>query len=485
MNKSEEEILNNLNQKADQFEMPVDDFVWDAILSEVQPEKTKRRFVFWWIFVTAAVLFATALTFGWYATHDENDLAQSNEVALTGPSVSKEKLSRSTRGLIADSSHNFVLDEPTTLGPSNSNTEVLEDILDVDSLQNANVARNGLRKRENFSKVELVTSQISKNNLETAPIGKVKDNVDDADSDGISSIGIINTNPLTNSQFDSLKVKIDDPLNLISGTLEKGNSIEDKVSTNSQFDSLNLSTDDPLIFNSDTLEKSGSRIDSAENNDEQPPNMIPTKVEENERKFTLLLHGGVGESFRSLSSGTHHDLIQHKNDHESFGGCFEIGLDAQFTLGIRFIARTGVGYKFYSDKYDFQHDLITHTTRNDYQYFQVPLIFGYNLMPRPKSNFYLLGGLKANLLTSAQSSWIDVSALVPVAHNNASVNTPFRSITGAISLGLDYNYQISEHISLHAMPSIDAFLNSVYKRKTDLNQRPFSFNIDLGVSYSF
>ncbi len=186
-----------------------------------------------------------------------------------------------------------------------------------------------------------------------------------------------------------------------------------------------------------------------------------------------------------MNSGVHHDLITHKNDHESYGNCFEIGLDAQFKISKRFIGRTGIGYKFYSDKYDFQHDLITHTTRNDYQYFQMPFLLGFKALERSKSKLFILGGVKANFLFSAQSSWVDLAALAPVAHSNNSTNSPFRNVTGAINLGLDYNYELTNQIRLHLIPSAETFVNSVYKRNTEINQRLFSFNLDVGISYTF
>jgi hypothetical protein len=445
MDKSEKEILNKLRRQADQFEMPVEAFVWDAIQKEVAPQKKKRRFGFWWI-GGAAILAASIFFILGYALKKQtskNKLTTAKERLIITPALNHKLL-----GSVAK-----VVQYPAQRFNSLQNTE-MQSLIEAEELQNDNSLRS-IAQRTNSFKRSTLTPSITISNVNNAITEKNQDE------------------ELT---FNNAE----DKLVVIKNGLDAARVLEVEVKTKNDRDTLSLITS--------TIDNVPTETDSISDEEvsavlEAIADTIPQK--KNTRSFTLLLHGGVGESFRSLKSSTHHDLITHKNEHETFGECFEIGLDAQFKLGNRFIGRTGLGYKFYSDKYDFQHDLIKHTTRNDYQYLQVPLIVGFNLLPRPKSNLYLLGGVRANLLSSAQSSWVDVDALAPVAYSNASTNTPFRSVTAAVNLGLDYNFSFTDKFSIHFIPSVDAFLNSVYKRQTDLNQRPYSVNIDLGISYNF
>lgn len=456
MKKSEKEILNNLSQRAEQFEMPVEDFVWDAIQNEVQPEKKKRRFGFWWIGV-AGILAAVLIFIAGYEFNDANSRAEidaekeqpsNTSVLNTIPLITGAKV-------LHESTKRISLLQESALDSTKENTSFKNDVLhsntngyhslNLPSISSSNTVSNSFinnQSIQNNSGIRISqTTEIDSDGIEVAANVEVVSEIDQGD---------LSNSIVTDSQVERIINK--DSVNIISQIVD--------------------------IVDLDT---------SSVRHNENDPVVLDTPIEEQkkESKFTLLLHGGVGESFRVLKSEIHHDLIEHKNNNETFGGCFEVGLDAQFKLSNRFIGRTGIGYKFYSDKYDFQHELISHTTRNDYQYFQIPVTLGFNILPRPRSNLYLLGGMRLNLLASAQSSWVDVNLLAPVAHSNASANTPFRSITGAVNLGLDYNFNISDKFSIHIIPSVDAFLNSLYKRTTDLDQRPYSFNIDLGVSYNF
>tara|TARA_B110000037_G_scaffold76889_1_gene91942 strand:+ start:7207 stop:8502 length:1296 start_codon:yes stop_codon:yes gene_type:complete len=428
---SEKEILEKLKKQAEEYTLPVKDFVWAAIKKEVLPIKEKKRFGFWWLGATGLLIGLSLITIG----YDFNDNAI---VELKG------KENHVTHSPF-NNENNFVIGgRATKIGLKSLDTN--QNFIDPTSVK---------RTRSDKSLTDSPISATPKPDLRNTGI---QDNQREELSHNVA--------------VDLSKHQTGAEDNSLEETQQKREvrKVETAEITEIEIDLVNPDSDS---FNADPVK---NEIIVSEQ---------PIQKEKKGSLFGILLKGGIGESFRVLKSGTHHDLITHKNDHEKFGECFEIGLDFQFKLGNRFVGRSGIGYKFYSDKYDFQHDLITHTTRNDYQYFQVPLILGFNILPRPKSNLYILGGIKANILTAAQSSWVDVNALAPVAHNNASTNTPFRSLTTALNLGLDYNYRLSDKFNLHIIPSVDAFLNSVYKRKTDLNQRPYSFNIDLGISYNF
>lgn len=420
---SEEEILIKLNSQAEQFEMPVEDFVWDAIQKETFNDSPKKRGLFWWIFgVALAVLIAAILYRFNFKLASINNVDQDYTEAFQ---VFNEDGLLDFTARVEDQQNWSVKKQIGFEGKAKRKRKRLHETNLKGNLSIA-VEANQIRINESFRevvKIEELEAVIAENELD----------------------------------------KLNDP------QVEKISLVQNFI---------------PQLMNISPK----PILNSANNNLTLPKNVVatnPISKKKSNRGFTLLFHAGLGESFRILNSGVHHDLISHKNDHESYGNCFEIGLDAQFKISKRFIGRTGIGYKFYSDKYDFQHDLITHTTRNDYQYFQMPFLLGFKALGRSKSKLFILGGVKANFLFSAQSSWVDLAALAPVAHSNNSTNSPFRNVTGAINMGLDYNYELTNQIRLHLIPSAETFVNSVYKRNTEINQRLFSFNLDVGISYTF
>lgn len=454
MGKSEKEILTNLQERADQFEMPVEDFVWDAIERENFPKEKKRRSLFWWKLGASVFLIGliTSILTSQYGIQDTTETTGEKTVVykpIEQRSATNEASPPITQAL--------TLANPVTAdAPLKSQVSVDQKKSIVNSKDDNN--NNNNENALDFSKANkpssLKTDSDSPKSILDSNSGRVA-----AESIELSSK---TDSDFENSAVDTFESNISES-NLPRADIQKSSSSKGETETVSEKDSKNKVTNS-------TLPEEAILVDNDTKKD---------------TRFAILIRGGFGESFRILSSNMHQDLIAHKNDHESFGGCFAGGIDFQFPLSERFILRTGLGYKFYSDKYDFQHDIITHRTRNDYQYMQIPLIVGYSVLNRPKSELLILAGGNANLLSSAQSSWVDPNLLVPVAHSSDSNNTPFRSFTGAITLGLDYNVQLSKNFRLHFIPSVDTFFNSIYKRETDLNELPYSFNMDVGISYNF
>lgn len=446
MNKSDKEIWSNLSEQADQFEMPVEDFVWDAIESEVFPQTKKRGFFFWFkwgvgVFFIGLLTVASLLLF----SHPADEIDHHKRL-----SAHKNAITRHSQSIALASNE----------------TETIESNAIETNVQTTSLATHSPSVQQTRPQITATHSPVLTENRPPSTTNVLDKNEEPVPTNQMADLTIQNgvstttaAEPLKSPSVEASEKEIDsDTSQVLSAHSEAATTaIDDLDSTEG------LSSIDSII----------------------PVNDLHKNAAKESSRFSILLHGGFGESFRILTSSSHHDLIVHKNEHETFGGCFAAGADLQLKLNDRFILRTGLGYKFYSDKYDFQHDLISHRTRNDYQYLKIPLIFGYSLWSNDRSNLYLLGGGNANLLSSAQSSWIDPSLLVPVAHSSKSTNTPFRSYTTAITLGLDYNLQISNHFKLHFMPSIDSFLNSIYKRETDLNELPYSFNLDIGISYNF
>jgi len=447
VDKSDKEIWSNLNERADQFEMPVEDFVWDAIESDLFPQ-SKRRGLFFWLKTSIGLLFIGLLA--------------AASIVLFTPSkdvLSQQKMVRENENKLHVSQHKFT-EKTTTFEKDQSelgDNHVQSTSLEAESTQNKQTAPH------------FTTNKSQPFTQRSSPI----------------LYTTLNKNQETATQNERAALNKQDE----QENARRSEELEGEAAASNQemldTDRVDVEKDPPhadaeaAIEFVDTTNRNVG-IDSIHETDYQAEN-----APNNFSRFSILLRGGIGESFRILTSSSHQELIAHKNDHETFGGCFNAGLDVQFKLNDRFILRTGLGYKFYSDKYDFQHDLISHRTRNDYQYIQIPLIFGYSLWSNKRSSLFLLGGGNANLLSSAQSSWIDPSLLIPVIHSSQGSGTPFRSITSAINLGVDFNTKIGDRFNLHIIPSVDSFINSIYKRETDLTELPYSFNFDIGLSYQF
>lgn len=223
---------------------------------------------------------------------------------------------------------------------------------------------------------------------------------------------------------------------------------------------------------------------SALDKDELSANVVIEEIPKANR-FSVILTGGIGSSYRTLESDVFHSLVDHKDSHETFGRAYKFGLQFEWKATERLFLRSGLLYSRYSEHYEFHHDVISHTTDNDYNYFQIPIIAGVQLANFKRSNIGVLPGINWNFLHSAQSSWVDPALLTPVVHSNADEVTPFRVATMGFSLALEYKWQINERINFHLSPGVDGFAHSVYKRNTELVQRPFAFNGSLGLSYSF
>ncbi len=106
-------------------------------------------------------------------------------------------------------------------------------------------------------------------------------------------------------------------------------------------------------------------------------------------------------------------------------------------------------------------------------------------MQRQTISFSVITGVKASFLYKAQSSWVDPLALEAVAHSGKQKSSPFRSTAVATTLAFDFTYEFIPGWSFHLMPRGDLFLNSIYKRNTGIAQKPYSINLDVGLSFNF
>ena len=445
MEQEEKNILENLQAKSESFELPVAPNIWDAIEAEINEDPPKKRGGFWFVLFGLASAIGMGLFF-------------INSVNGNQLSKRKEKV-------------NVVLLSKVQLGL---------DIGDAQGLITVNdTVENQLISQRNTS---------SKINIESGGVTiKVEDTpqfvVDNKRTEQASG-------HVLNAVYAGSKsvIEIEDSSALVS----QGNALISAITEEKDTDRIDGITEkeklDSIVvvqIENDSIIQTNTSNEIGLNDTSDVEEPIIKDENRQESKFGLMLTGGVGSSFRFLKGNSIADLISHKNDHETYGNTYDFGIKLHCNLNARLFARVGLHYKFYSDKYDFQHDLITHTTKNDYQYLQVPLTLGWRFFMTNRQSLAFVGGAKWNRLYSAQSSWVDPASLNPVAHNHEGSETPFRKSTIGIIGKLDYQFKLNANWAVHLMPSVDVFTTSIYKRVTDINQRPYAFNVDLGLTYQF
>jgi hypothetical protein len=144
-----------------------------------------------------------------------------------------------------------------------------------------------------------------------------------------------------------------------------------------------------------------------------------------------------------------------------------------------------VGYASFSERYAFHHDVITHETTNTYNYFQVPATVGIRLFESKRFLLNAQGGMVWNVLTEAQSSWVDPNDLQAVSHSNVGAQHPFQENTWESILGLEIAFKINPRWQISLIPSASIFLNSVYQESTNLDQKPYSGFVNVGILRRF
>lgn len=429
MKKDEKDILEGLKAKSDAFKMPVSPDLWDAIEAEIESDGGKKKGIAWWKIggvSSIVLLLGTAMIFSFGGGEGVED--SQNYLMTRGKQAVEERDSRFNRV------QNMVL-----------MIEASEPIVEVEEIPKEpkfeSIENNNVQSSRSITGEEDVSFEngVEEGNFDE-PTGQIVE---------VSELAEAGANGLNEIELEENEIPIADSINGVEVILPD-TTITESISINST---------------------EVTKIEVKDNKKKKP--------------FSIMLTGGVGTSFRTLRSNTHGDLVIHKNDHETFGNAFDVGINVQFDLNSKLFLRSGFNYKFYSDKYDFHHDIIVHTTRNDYQYIQVPLSLGWRALNFGKSDLSLIGIGKWSRLYAAQSSWVDPSLLTPVAHNHQGGDTPFRKSTFGIGLVLDYRVQLSEKWNFHFIPGIDCFASSVYKRSTDIYQRPYALNADIGISYNF
>lgn len=401
----EKDVYDEMQRKVDQFELPVEDFVWEKVSQGVATEKRKRR-TFIWFFIAGAFCLALILVLFSSLQRDP-----SSTISLTG----MKKLEKKT----------FTVDQSNRKkGETSVSTE--------EKIES--------RSQSPVSFVIPTESPVTLTKEKQGKITVVRDPLE------VSK-------PIDHSLFEE------------NESTEVPQLRQDEFTENTESDATTV------VLESHVSTEVATEPDSL--------------IQAPSKRWSLMAMGGGGWSFRTLKSDLHHELIAHRNGHESQALSFSFSLLSRIQLSKRSLLQFGGTFSRYAEKYAFHHDIISHSTTNTYDYVQVPVTYGFNIVNNRGWQCSLLGGLEVGRLTSAQSSWVDPSLLSPVAHDNINTKGAFTSWTFGIHAGLDVGYRTKKGIGIHLMPMIDRLMNSVYERQTGLIQHPYSIRMNLGISYEF
>lgn len=532
-----------LRQKLQGFEMPVEDFVFEAIEAQIvpPPPKRKRGILFWATTGTALlVLLALALIFNPFnesATPDFDTLPNNSEINQPQPAASNKVLE--DEEFSAD--HQSDRNQPDTIKTKNAQNIKGEDALksrqqsqatvipntsvmsandasqEPENPQTINTLNGGLAERSSLQDTpDLVMKSPSSQNptKNSSTEGTLSSPVIGIGKESQSTKDLTSADELQNSPAKSLSSNDAETPDLAANSpssqnptnnasVQKASDIPIAEATRDNTSAKDLTAVDALqdnpavnsiseeIETSDDVAEAIAVNDSLNAQDILDNGNLPTSINPEQvastkaSKFSAQVFGGGGFSYRILKSAANEELEIHKNDHERSGLSYSFGLGVRYHINEVFYTGLGVGYASYSERYSFNHDLIAHSTANTYNYLQVPLVLGVRLLDAKRVALYAQIGLVWDHLTEAQSSWVDPNSLMAVSHSNAGQQHPFQENAFQGTFGFDVAIKLNNHWQLNLMPSAGIFLNSIYLQSTNLDQKPYSGSLNLGITRRF
>lgn len=468
-----------LRKKLEGFEMPVEDFVFDAIEAEIAPPPPERKRGLWfWVMMIASitgVLLASVFVFnplrGNRAEEKPVDSIDQTEISNTNTEPSKGQLTNDT-GIAERQKDQFEpvkQAKPLSAGTSESK-EASRSTISSDFSVSTSVPLT------NTSISQDTKANLSKSTIKQPISNNASDKTDDLSRPQDVLNNAINEEAITTPVATALIEKEPGNGQVSPGITAKDPGVpplqalpEDPISP--------ADPDKPLDFS--------NQQDDTTNNLPLPAIPTPDRESTGSSRFSIQLHSGVGFSYRILRIAPNQDLQVHKNDHERSGITFNAGLGVRYAFNERWYVMAGLGYASYSERYGFQHDIITHSTANTYNYIQVPLAVGGRIASFKRIDLYGQAGVVWNSLTDAQSSWVDPDALVAVSHSNSGPSHPFQENTVQATLGLDLALNLNQRWRIHFIPTASIFLQSVYLKSTNLDQKPYAGSLNVGISRRF
>lgn len=237
----------------------------------------------------------------------------------------------------------------------------------------------------------------------------------------------------------------------------------------------------PIYF----VEKATSSILSrnVDLNPSAPPK--ESDIEACDLRYITGVSGGIGISYRTLNSNVHHELVNHKNMAEHAAISSSAGVYGVARLYKHFGFKSGLTFLRVGERYHFENDHASHETVNTYSYLNLDLKLNQTLFCSGPLRLDFAVGTKVNLLTNAQSSWLDPHSFEAVFHENTGQHSPFRDYNLVWSADFTSYYFFSRKGFVGLTVEADRFHNSVYKDAVGLDQRPYAIQTYFNIGFRF
>jgi hypothetical protein len=123
---------------------------------------------------------------------------------------------------------------------------------------------------------------------------------------------------------------------------------------------------------------------------------------------------------------------------------------------------------------------------NRYQYFQVPMLLGFNLVETPRFSLAMQAGPGVSLLVSQKETHVEMIQLTNSTVIERVNQTPSRvTLNWQLWAGLHMEYRIKEMFSVMVEPTFKYYLAPVSDNSTTPSKAPWVIGINIGLQYNF
>lgn len=514
----------------EEFELPVSDKLLANIKQDLGIAKRKRRFRYWhWITFSALLLTGVAAAYYLYI-HSTNTIQQAKSVDATSINTNtftdknvKNELNaiEKTKTDIVPSTSN-ALDNEEQAALTNNAAQQIENTSQTE--KNSSNKKDIIQTTNNSKKDErnIKTNEIAKSASEKAVSNKsdtqalstdktsVKQNKKSAvdsnkqntsaekeEKSGNTTVSKIEANETTDTNKKNASGISDSTV--LSKQLVANNNAATPVK-----DSLALKTEADTLK---TVAGDSSIEKPMKKNDSKSIKNDPSKI-----CFFVELNGGPSFSYRKLSGSN--AAVQSRNENEKQLITYTAGIDLGAIVKNKFSISSGIRMDTKGEKYTFagqqekfetvmtpiydslnniigmdtntvqlQATLTKNTTSNTYQFLNIPIVFGYKFSIKEKWFISPSIGISINYLVAAKSSWVDPTTHQYVYYNKSDNKFSNISIAGRIKMDIGMN--MNDKWSVLIQPAYTRFLQSIHKENETLKLQPYSYDINLGLRYTF
>jgi hypothetical protein len=231
----------------------------------------------------------------------------------------------------------------------------------------------------------------------------------------------------------------------------------------------------------------------------------PVPLNNKTSNFANPLDKTMNKHYQYFSTGiSFNPEITTYNDYNNYSKTnYWFRLNAAYTL-LRFSIRSGIGFGIVNDngKYGAHYIMVSSPpkapmvldtvfysqileTRDRYYYIEIPLMFGYEFLRRPRFHFTLNLGPGVDFLIGSKRSNPDtgVEGAYLIQLNDS---TPGRQTTNWFAAaGITMEYRISNSVNIYFEPTFKYFLTNVFKENYQDRKNLYTIGLDIGVNLNF